>query len=98
METLQTAEPVWVSVPTGHTIALRDGQIVARNAKGKELKSVPPAVKKTGEFAELQRLLDWVAGHEREAAVEVDKWLTCGLPVPIELIVQVWADPPGADR
>lgn len=83
---------MWMTVPSGHQLSIVDGAIVARNAAGRTLKSVPSAAKKTVEYAELDQLLDWLAQHERACAAQVDGWLTRGLPVPLALITQVWDD------
>lgn len=87
------AMPTWIETPAGYGLAVVEGKIIARNAKGRELKSVPAAVKKTEEFAGLDQLLDWLTAHEREALAQVDLWMTRGLPVPLTLVLQVWPDP-----
>lgn len=87
-----SAAETWIQAETGHQLAIDGGQIVARNAKGKDLKSVPPAVKKTETYADLDALLGWLIGHEAECAGQVETWLLRSLPVPTAVLAEVWAD------
>lgn len=82
----------WLPVSTGHEITIRDGAIVTRNAKGRELASVPPKVKKTEEFEQLEQTLTFLKDHDAEAGRTVERWLQRGLPVPRAVIGEVWAD------
>ena len=84
--------PPWLTAETGHQLALNDGRIVARSAKGRDLKSVPAAVKKTETFAQLDALLGWLATHEQECAQRVETWLLRSLPVPTAVLTEVWPD------
>lgn len=82
----------WIQVGD-HAIALDgDGSIVARNKAGKVLKSVPPKLKKTDEFVQLDQLRDFLARHDADAGAQVQRWLLDGLPVPTLLIGELWAD------
>ena len=82
----------WIPTGTGHELAIRDGVIVARNSKGKELASVPPAARKTS--------ASWLCRKDRaasrsshaEAGAEVERWLLRSLPVPRAVLAEVWAD------
>lgn len=82
----------WVTTPTGHQIAISDGAIIARNAKGKDLASVPPKVKKSEEFEDLDRTLSFLHSHDIEVGQRVETWVQRGLPVPRALLTEVWAD------
>lgn len=83
----------WIDLPSGYSLAIDDGTIRARNAKGKDLKSVPAAVKKTDEFLELDGLLTWLQAHEAECRDNVERWLLRSLPVPTAVLAAVWKDP-----
>lgn len=82
----------WTQTGTGHELTIRDGAIIARNDKGKELASVPPKAKKSEAFEELDALLNFLHQHDVEAGAEVERWLLRSLPVPRVLLAEVWAD------
>lgn len=82
----------WTPTGTGHELAIRDGAIIARNDKGKELASVPPKAKKSQAFEDLDALLSFLHQHDVEAGAEVERWLLRSLPVPRVLLAEVWAD------
>ncbi len=82
----------WTPTGTGYELAIRDGVIVARNAKGKELGSVPSAVKKTAAWEELDSALSFLHQHDAEAGAEVERWLLRSLPVPSKVLAEVWED------
>lgn len=83
----------WIDLPSGYSLTIDNGTILARNAKGKDLKSVPAAVKKTDEFLELDGLLTWLNAHEAECRDQVERWLLRSLPVPTAVLATVWPDP-----
>lgn len=82
----------WIEAPGGYALAIDGNTIRARNSKGKVLKSVPAAVKKTDEFLELDNLLVWLKSHEAECGTQVETWLLRSLPVPAVVIAAVWPD------
>ncbi len=82
----------WIPIGTGHELAIRDGMIVARNSKGKELASVPPAARKTAVWEDLDATLSFLHTHDAEAGAEVERWLLRSLPVPRTVLAEVWAD------
>lgn len=82
----------WIPVETGHEIAIVENKIVARNDKGKQLKSVPAKVKKTDEFEKLNQTLSFLKNHDEEAGQTVENWMQRGLPVPVAVIREVWPD------
>lgn len=82
----------WLETGTGHSIAIADGKIVARNDKGKDLAAVPPAVKKTDAFDQLDALLSFLHNHDVEVGAEVERWVLRSLPVPAKLLSAVWDD------
>lgn len=88
----------WVETETGHSIAIDDdGRILARNAKGKTLASVPPAVKKTPTYQQVESLAIFLDQHAEEAGRQIETWLLRSLLVPRAVIAAVWPDPAWRD-
>lgn len=87
-----SADSTWIEAPNGYALTITDNKIQARNAKGKILKSVPAAVKKTDTFLNLDNLLTWLQAHDAECGATVEKWLLRSLPVPATVIAAVWPD------
>ncbi|WP_295016366.1 DUF4132 domain-containing protein [uncultured Micrococcus sp.] len=83
----------WIEVPTGHAIRLHGGEVECRNAKGKVLATVPPAVKRTDEHERLAVLADSLAAHRRQQRQAVETWMLWGAAVPSALLAALWADP-----
>jgi hypothetical protein len=86
-------EPSWVDAGGGYSLALHDGKLVCRNAKGSVLKSVPKDVRDSDVGQALLTLRDWLERHERECAEQVDAWMLRSLPVPRAVLESVWDDP-----
>lgn len=82
----------WIDTPNGYALAIADGVILARNSKGKVLKSVPASVKKTDAFLDLEDLRTWIQDHDAECGETVEKWLLRSLPVPATVLATVWPD------
>lgn len=82
----------WLDSGNGYELTISDGEIRARNKKGKELKSVPASVKKTEAFADLDGLRLWLQNHDAECGMTVETWLLRALPVPTAVIAEVWKD------
>lgn len=85
-------ELAWVTAGD-YTLALDGTTIVCRNAKGKELKSIPAKVKKLEEYARLESLSLWLGQHDRTCADTVRGWFLRGETVRSTLISAVWEDP-----
>lgn len=81
----------WIAVGD-YEITARDGSVVCRRPTGRELKSVPKAVRDAPETLRLRDALDWLVRHDATCVASVDTWMTRSLPVPTGLVVQVWAD------
>ncbi|WP_435972436.1 DUF4132 domain-containing protein [Streptomyces sp. Qhu_M48] len=64
-----------------------------RTAAGRELKKVPSALTSEPLVRELTALAEWIGDHAGETLTSVERWMTRSLPVPAELIRQVWPDP-----
>jgi hypothetical protein len=82
----------WLMAAGGYEVALRSGQLVCRNAKGKELKDVPRAIKDDPVLLGLSGLPEWLAGHEAQVRADVGRWKSRSLPVPADLLARVWPD------
>ncbi|WP_203694201.1 DUF4132 domain-containing protein [Catellatospora coxensis] len=85
-------EPGWLPAGTGYQVALHGGRVVARNASGARLKSLPAALKDDPVVLDLRQLREWLARHEAECLAEVERWMVRGLPVTAAVLARVWAD------
>ncbi|WP_018353116.1 DUF4132 domain-containing protein [Longispora albida] len=82
----------WLAAGGGYQVTLREGTVVARNAKGKELRSLPAALREDPVVTGLRQLTEWLVRHQAHCAAEVEKWMIRSLPVPMALVSEVWAD------
>lgn len=82
----------WIPCGSGHELSIQDGAVVARNSKGRGLKSVPAAAKKTREWEDLDAALVFLHQHDAEAGDAVQRWFLRSLPVPRALLAAVWPD------
>lgn len=82
----------WIAAGTDYEVTLEGGKVVSRNAAGKVLRSVPAAIKEHDTVVGLRQLAEWLQRHEESCRAEVDRWMVRSLPVPMPLLVQVWAD------
>jgi uncharacterized protein DUF4132 len=87
------AEPGWVDAGGGYALALEAGKLVARNAKGKRLASVPKPLRDGAAAEQLEALRDWLAEHDRACLATVEQWMLRSLPVPRAALEEVWDDP-----
>jgi hypothetical protein len=83
----------WVETDGGYALALHEGKLRCRNAKGKVLTSVPKKVKETEAAEQLLALRDFLVRHETECRSTVEEWMLRSLPVPRPVLQEVWADP-----
>lgn len=83
----------WLDAGKGYMLTVRDAKIVARNAKGKELASVPKEVKESEAFLQLQEALEILEAHAVECRQQVELWMLRSLPVPRAVLAAVWPDP-----
>lgn len=81
----------WLPVAE-YEVTLLDGQVKCRNSAGKELKTLPKAVRDSEPVEQLRQLVEWQAKHAREAREAVERWLIRSLPVPTALLSAVWPD------
>lgn len=83
----------WLAAEKDYSLALDEGRIVARNAKGAKLASVPASLKETELFQQLTSLRDWLEEHEAECTATIELWMLRSLPVPRNVLSAVWQDP-----
>lgn len=86
----------WLPAGDGYEIALVEGRVAARaaggRASGRQLKSLPKALREHPETERLRRLAEWLDRHAAACLAQVDAWMVSSLPVPTGLLVKVWAD------
>jgi hypothetical protein len=90
---MKMSEVEWVEDgDSGYALALRDGELICRNAKGQELKSVPKKVKDGELGQELLGIKGWLEEHEAQCLASVEGWMMRSLPVSKAALAQVWRD------
>jgi predicted DNA-binding WGR domain protein len=82
----------WVDAGNGYSLELDDGKLIARNAAGKKLASVPKELKQSDAADRLLAVQEWLAQHERECLATVEQWMLRSLPVPRAVLASVWPD------
>ncbi|MET9572168.1 DUF4132 domain-containing protein [Streptomyces virginiae] len=86
----------WLAAGEGYEIALVEGRVAARSvtgrAAGRQLKTLPKALKDHSEVDRLRRLAEWLDRHAAACVAQVDGWMVSSLPVPTELLARVWPD------
>src|SRR3954470_2405470 len=83
----------WLDASGGYQVRLDDGKVVCRNAKGRELASVPAALRDNEQVVQLRQLAEWLERHETECHGTVRRGMVRSLPVPTAVVVEVWPDP-----
>ncbi|MER5728263.1 DUF4132 domain-containing protein [Streptomyces sp. NPDC002138] len=86
----------WLAAGEGYEIALVEGRVAARStagrSAGRQLKTLPKALREHPEVDRLRRLSEWLDRHAAECLAQVDTWMVSSLPVPTALIARVWPD------
>lgn len=85
-------EAGWIQAEDGYALSVEDGKIVAMNAKGAVLKSVPSKLKNSDAYEQLRLALEWLTEHDRQCAETVDGWMLRSLDVPRLILENVWQD------
>lgn len=81
-------------IDAGEYQFLLDGEeILARNAKGKQLKTVPAKARKLPEFEQLDALRTALSQHRQTCITTVSTWFLSGQTIPTRVIAAVWPDP-----
>lgn len=84
--------PEWITAGD-YQLALTADGVIARNAKGRALKTVPAKAKKTPEYEQLEALESFYAQHDRLCLDTVTGWFLTAKPVGAGLVAAVWDDP-----
>jgi hypothetical protein len=86
----------WLSAGDGYEVALVDGKVAARatagRSAGRQLKTLPKALREHPEVERLRRLAEWLDRHAAACLAQVDAWMVSSLPVPTGLVARIWAD------
>ncbi|MEU7895075.1 DUF4132 domain-containing protein [Nonomuraea sp. NPDC049152] len=86
----------WLAAGDGYEVALIGGRVTARatsgRAAGRQLKSLPKALREHPEVDRLRRLTEWLDRHAAACVAQVDLWMASALPVPTGLLARVWPD------
>ncbi|MBT2478965.1 DUF4132 domain-containing protein [Streptomyces sp. ISL-94] len=86
----------WLAAGEGYEIALIEGRVAARSttgrAAGRQLKTLPRALKDHPEVDRLRRLAAWLDRHAAACVAQVDTWMVSSLPVPTALLARLWPD------
>ncbi|MFJ6213306.1 DUF4132 domain-containing protein [Streptomyces sp. NPDC092296] len=86
----------WLSAGDGYEVALVEGRVAARatagRAAGRQLKSLPRALRDHPEVDRLRALAEWLDRHAAACVRQVDSWMVSALPVPTALLARVWPD------
>ncbi|WP_329389124.1 DUF4132 domain-containing protein [Streptomyces sp. NBC_01716] len=86
----------WLPAGEGYEVALVEGRVTARStagrAAGRQLKTLPKAVRTHPEVDRLRALAEWLDRHATDCVARVDSWMVSSLPVPTGLLARVWPD------
>ena len=86
----------WLTAGDGYEIALVQGRVAARatagRSAGRQLKTLPKALKDHPEVDRLRRLAEWLDRHAAACVRQADAWMVSSLPVPTALLAKVWPD------
>lgn len=86
----------WLVIEDSHEVGIVDGRVVARALKdgvaGKQLKTIPAAIRDHADVEQLRRLAAWLADHGEAVRSRVENWMVSSLPIPTAVLTSVWAD------
>ena len=86
----------WLSAGDGYEVALVEGRVAARatagRSAGRQLKTLPKALREHPEVERLRKLAEWLDRHAAACLAQVDGWMVSSLPVPTGLLARVWPD------
>ncbi len=83
----------WIDGPQSYQLGIQQGKVVCKNPKGKELASLPAAIKDDPVTDQLQALVTWLEDHRMECLHTVERWMLRSLIIPRQTLVEVWPDP-----
>lgn len=87
----------WLVAEKGYSLGVEGGRLVCRNGAGKRLGAVPKELKDSELAEQLRALCEWLGEHRRECLHRVEAWMLRSLPVPCEVVREVWPDPDWSD-
>ncbi|GAA1017655.1 hypothetical protein Aple_024200 [Acrocarpospora pleiomorpha] len=86
----------WLAAGDQYEVALIEGRVAARatsgRAAGRQLKSLPKALRDHPEVDRLRRFAEWLDRHAAACVAQTDLWMVSSLPVPTGLLARVWPD------
>lgn len=82
----------FVPAEKGYQLSIRGSKLVAANAKGQVLSSVPKEVREAETADRLLAVIDMLGAHRREIEQTVETWMLRSLPVPLSVLTSVWKD------
>ncbi|GAA1197095.1 DUF4132 domain-containing protein [Kitasatospora gansuensis] len=86
----------WLAAGEGYEVALVEGRVTARSTggrtEGRQLKTLPKAVREHPETDRLRRFAEWLDRHAASCVAQADAWMVSSLPVPTGLLARVWPD------
>ena len=82
----------WLATAGGYEVTLLSGELTCRNAAGRQLRSVPPAIREDPVVVGLRQLTEWLARHETLCRCETERWMVRSLPVGLPVLRSVWLD------
>ncbi|BFV61061.1 DUF4132 domain-containing protein [Kitasatospora sp. CMC57] len=86
----------WLAAGEGYEVALVEGRVTARStggrSGGRQLKTLPKAVREHPETDRLRRFAEWLDRHAASCVAQADAWMVSSLPVPTGLLARVWPD------
>lgn len=83
----------WLPASAGYHVALDGDRVAFRNPKGQRLASMPKALQDDETVERLESVVEWLQGHARQCRETVEEWMLRSLPVPRQVLAQVWPDP-----
>ena len=86
------AGATWTEAEGGYALCVHEGALVARNAKGAVLASLPKAVKEGPTAQRLLAALAFLDEHALVCRTTVEGWMLRSLPVPRAVLQAVWPD------
>ncbi|TDQ53289.1 DUF4132 domain-containing protein [Actinorugispora endophytica] len=93
LDTTENDDAVWLPGPDGYELALGDGGLRCRNARGRVLKRLPKQVADSEPARRLGALQTWLDEHAAACLRQARAWTRGSWPVPVPLLRRVWADP-----
>ena len=87
------SSPSWIDGPNSYKLGLHNGKVVCQNAKGKQLATLPAALREDAITDQLHALASWLDDHRMECLHTVERWMLRSLIVPRQTLIEVWPDP-----